>query len=354
MSARAGAMHSARTRREGVSCVSLKTHISDGMRSCAGISMSACAGAMSCTMTGREVVTCFSDSGHTMDGTTTIARSRKGISVNAHVGAMSFSSTGFSLCKSLSDDGTRCVSGIGLGKDLGTKDVISEQDLDDVNTNFFPLDKCTLGFSPGCLSPQSWHVKMPMNPNQGPTPTSFTPVAPQRLLPHMNLVATSHVPMSDSSTIIHLLKKLHSRKDLIMELLAYSNCHCDIVDCLTIMKPPIIAQASDRNRLINCIDSTNHYPMDENAFSVYGRGTRVGQPQPNRQSEAKAKHYAMCNVIKSLLNVGTLEQHRLVLFHVLSHHKVRNIALSIGVNRSVLDAVEEKVLKGTSFLPWYR
>ncbi len=46
--------------------------------------------------------------------------------MSAHAGAMSFASTGISLCKSTSDDGTRCVSGIGLGEDLGTKDVISE------------------------------------------------------------------------------------------------------------------------------------------------------------------------------------------------------------------------------------
>jgi hypothetical protein len=177
---------------------------------------------------------------------------------------------------------------------------------------------------------------MPMNPNQDPTPTCSTPIAPQRLLPHMDLVATSHVPMSDSSTISHLLKNLQSRKDLIKELLTDSNYHCDIIDCLATMKPPLIAQSSNRNSHINWMDSTNHYPVDDNAFSVYGRGTRVGQPRQNSQSEAKAKCYAMHNVIKLLLNVGTLEQQIWVLLHVLLHSKVLDIALSIGVHMSVI------------------
>jgi hypothetical protein len=86
---------------------------------------------------------------------------------------------------------------------------------------------------------------------------------------------------------------------------------------------------------------TKHYPVDENAFSVYGCGTRVGQQRPNSQSQFRARCYAKQKVIKSLLNDGTLEQQRLVLLHVLLDRKVSDIASSIGVNMALIQICQQ-------------
>ena len=58
-------------------------------------------------------------------------------------------------------------------------------------------------------------------------------------------------------------------------------------------------------------------------------------------SEFRARHYAKQKVIKSLLNVGTLEQQRLVLLHVLSDWKVCDIASSIGVNTALIQMCQQ-------------
>jgi len=57
-------------------------------------------------------------------------------------------------------------------------------------------------------------------------------------------------------------------------------------------------------------------------------------------SEFRARRYAKQKVIKSLLNVGTLEQQRLVLLHVLSDRKV-DIASSIGVNMALIQMCQQ-------------
>jgi hypothetical protein len=149
----------------------------------------------------------------------------------------------------------------------------------------------------------------------------------------MESVATCTPPTSSCSTTINqLLHNAYSRKDLIKELLADNDFHREIVESLDSIKPPILNQASYNNSIVNWKDTARHYPVDENALSVYSHGTRIGQPLPSSKSAAKAKGYAKRKVIKSLLNAGTFEQQRCVLLHVLSDPKVLDRASSIGVN----------------------
>ncbi len=64
----------------------------------------------------------------------------------------------------------------------------------------------------------------------------------------------------------------------------------------------------------------------------------------NNDAELKARHYAKSKVIKSLLKVGTFEQQRYILLHVLSDPIVCNIASSIGVNMSDI-CVGQQIIK---------
>ena len=149
----------------------------------------------------------------------------------------------------------------------------------------------------------------------------------------MDSVATRDLSMSDSLLAIsQLLNNSQSRKNFIKELLSDSNFHHDIIECFATMKSPKIAQTSNKKSAINWVDITKHYPIDKKACIVYGRGTRVGRPQPNSWSVAKAKPYAEWNVSQSLLSVGTVEQQRLVLLNVLLDPQARDIELLIGVN----------------------
>jgi hypothetical protein len=100
---------------------------------------------------------------------------------------------------------------------------------------------------------------------------------------------------------------VHSRKDLIKELLADNDFHREIVESLDSIKPPILYQASYNKSKVNWTDTARHFPVEEKAFSVYGHGTRIGQPKPSSKSAAKAKGYAKCKVIQSLLSAGTFE-----------------------------------------------
>jgi hypothetical protein len=140
-------------------------------------------------------------------------------------------------------------------------------------------DKCTPGFSFQCLiSPQECcgvQEFMTMTPPLG---SGSSVPAPQRLLLTMDLVATNPQTPVDLLTTSHFVKNSESRKDLIQELLSDSTVHCEIVDCLTTKKLPIIDQLTKKNSIIHWMNITKHYPVDENAFSAYGRGTRVGQP----------------------------------------------------------------------------
>ena len=142
-----------------------------------------------------------------------------------------------------------------------------------------PADECTPGFSPQCLtSPQECcgvQEFMTMTPSLR---SGSSVAAPQRLLPRMDLVATNPQTPVDLLTISQFIKNSDSRKDLIQQLLADSTVHHETVDCLSTKKSPIIDQLTKKNSIIHWMNIAKHYPVDENAFSVYGRGTRVGQP----------------------------------------------------------------------------
>jgi hypothetical protein len=168
-------------------------------------------------------------------------------------------------------------------------------------------------------SPVSWHAKMPINPNEQWSSPLFssagayysspnfsqvgndrtnTILAPLRLLLRMESVATCTPPTSSCSTTINqLLHNVHSRKDLIKELLADNDFHREIVESLDSIKPSILNQASYNNSIVDWKDTARHYPVDKNVFSVYSYGTRIGQPQPSSKSAAKAKGYAKRKVI---------------------------------------------------------
>ncbi len=78
----------------------------------------------------------------------------------------------------------------------------------------------------------------------------------------MESVATCTPPTSSCSTIIYqLLHNVHSRKDLIKELLADNDFHCEIVESLDSIKPPILIQASYYNSIFNWKDTARCYPV---------------------------------------------------------------------------------------------
>jgi hypothetical protein len=115
-----------------------------------------------------------------------------------------------------------------------------------------PADECTPGFSPQCIiSPQECRGVqefMTISPLLG---SGSSVAAPQRLLQRMDFAATNPQTPVDLLTISQFIKNSKPRKDLIQKLLADSTVHCEIVDCLSTKKSPIIDQLMKKKSIIN-------------------------------------------------------------------------------------------------------
>jgi hypothetical protein len=100
---------------------------------------------------------------------------------------------------------------------------------------------------------------------------------------------------------------------------------------------PILSQAIFNKKPVNWEDYTPPYAVDKHAFWNHTHGRNKGlprDPDPNVRTvgERMATSRAKTKVVKSLRNIGTLEQQRLILLRVLSDPSIRDISSSIGIN----------------------